>query len=124
MDNLDEKIREALQAEDRDIFETGEPGLRELVAETFRGKLRFFTWMTWAITLVFFVLQVWSAVLFFQSDNVESKLLWATAFLFFAMGVGMLKVWNWMQMDKVSVLREIKRLELQVARMSATRDQR
>ena len=30
MTNLDEKIREALQAEDKDIFETGEPGMRGL----------------------------------------------------------------------------------------------
>ncbi len=122
MDNLDERIREALKGEDRDIFETGEPGMRELVAETFRGKLRLFTWMTWFFVLVFFIMQVVSAVLFFGTDNLDAKLLWATSFLFFGMGVAMLKMWNWMQVDRVSILREIKRLELQVARLSNERD--
>ena len=122
MSNLDEMIRDALKAEDRDIFETGEPGMRELMAETFRGKLRLFTFLTWFMVLVFFVLQVVSAVFFFQSDNTDNKLMWATAFLFFGIGVAMLKMWNWMQMDKVSLLREIKRLELQVARLSAALD--
>ena len=123
MTNLDEKIREALRAEDQDIFETGEPGMRELVAETFRGKLRLFTWMTMFMVLVFFVLQIVTAVLFFRAEVLEDKILWATAFLFCGMAVGMLKMWNWMQMDKISVLREIKRLELQVARLSASRGQ-
>jgi len=31
----------------------------------------------------------------------------------------MLKMWFWMQMDKYVVLREVKRLELQVARLSS-----
>lgn len=35
-----------------------------------------------------------------------------------AMAVGVLKIWFWMQMDKVSLLREIKRMELQIARLT------
>ena len=117
MEDIDQRIRDALSDEDRALFEQGEPGLRDLVLETFRGRLRFFTWVSWIMTLVLFGLQVFSAVRYFGVEALEDKVMWATLFLFFAMGVGMLKIWLFMQMDKAAVLREIKRLELQVARL-------
>lgn len=36
-----------------------------------------------------------------------------------AVAVAMLKIWSWMEMHKNQVLREVKRLELQVARLAA-----
>jgi uncharacterized membrane protein YciS (DUF1049 family) len=44
---------------------------------------------------------------------------WSTGFLFCCLGTMMMKLWWWAQMDKNSLTREIKRLELQIARLAA-----
>lgn len=118
MDDLDRRLQEALRGEDREIFAGGDPGLTELIAGTLRGRLRVLTMLGWGMTLAFFVLQVWSAVRFFAAGSLEDKLLWATSFLFFGLGVAMLKVWGWLEMGRYATIREIKRLELQVARLA------
>ncbi|MEE8169622.1 MAG: DUF6768 family protein [Phycisphaerae bacterium] len=33
--------------------------------------------------------------------------------------VAMLKIWYWMEMQRIVVMREIKRVELQIARLAA-----
>lgn len=117
MEDLDAKIREALKTGDPAMFPDDEPALRELIAATLRSRYRSLTVLTWCLTLVFFVLQVLSAVRFFQAQSTDDRILWATAFLFFGMGVAMLKMFTWMEMERYAVIREIKRLELQVARL-------
>ena len=45
-------------------------------------------------------------------------LLWAAACVVCMSGVSMMKVWYWMELNKNAVTREIKRLELQIARLA------
>ncbi len=118
---IDDQIRAAL-AEVPDAQLAGpfeHAGVIELFLSTFRGRNRWITWivMFWAIT--FFVLAVISAVKFFQTDDVQQQVLFGAAFIVCMMANGMLKTWQWMQMDKIVILREIKRLELQVAHLTA-----
>jgi hypothetical protein len=44
---------------------------------------------------------------------------WGIGGIVFLLGVSMLKVFAWMQMDKNALLREMKRLELIVSSLSA-----
>ena len=43
---------------------------------------------------------------------------WGLGGIVFLIGVSMLKLFAWMQMDKNALLREIKRLEIQVSSLS------
>ena len=45
----------------------------------------------------------------------RGEILCATIFLFGMLGIGQMKMWYWMQMNRNALAREIKRLELQVA---------
>ena len=121
MNELDKKIRDALREEDAEIFDDigGEPSMLEMVFETFRGKHRWLVLLTMFWTLVFFVLGVLAAVQFFTREDPREMLLWAIGFIFCMSAVSMLKVWFWMELNKNAITREIKRLELQIARLAA-----
>ena len=120
MNVLDDKIREALQKEDAELFEDvgSEPSIYEMLMETFRGRHRWLVFLTMFWTIVFMVLGVLSVVRFFQAEETRDMLMWAAASAFLLSGVSMMKVWYWMELNKNSVTREIKRLELQIARLA------
>ncbi len=120
MNELDKKIREALRAEDADLVDDfdSEPSIFEMVLETFRGRHRWLVFLTIFWTLVFLVLGVLSVIQFFQAEETRDLLMWAAASAFFFSGVIMMKVWYFMELNKNAVTREIKRLELQIARLA------
>jgi hypothetical protein len=121
MKNIDDTIRQALRAEDRELFEEfgGEQSLFEMVMETFRGRSRWLKFGMFFNILVFTVLAVWTAIRFFGADTTHGMVGWATGFVCCMLGTMMMKLWWWAQMDKNCVTREIKRLELQIARLAA-----
>jgi uncharacterized membrane protein YciS (DUF1049 family) len=121
MNDIDKSIRAALAAEDRELFEEygGEQSLWEMVADTFRGRQR---WLKIGMTfniLAFTILAVVVAFQFFGAETTRAMILWATLFLFCCLGAMMMKLWWWQQMDRNALTREIKRLELQIARLAA-----
>ncbi len=120
MSDLDDKIREALRNEDADLLKDfdDEPTIFETVIEVFRGKLRWLTMLTVFWSLVFFVLIAICAVKFFNTDVSNDKILWAVGFMIFMSAVSMMKIWFWLEMNKNAITREIKRLELQIARLA------
>lgn len=120
MSELDKKIREALQAQDRELFDeySGEQGLFEMVAETFQTRHRWLVLLVWFWMLVFFVMSIITAVQFFRAESTRDLIAWAVGFLFFMLGTSLLKTWYWMEMNKNSITREIKRVELQIARLA------
>lgn len=123
MSHIDDTIRKALRAEDDDLLrDLAEPGMLKQAIDSLRGSSRWLRAMAIIFTLSFFGLQIWSAIMFFRATDLQHMIAWATGFLFCGLAVAMLKMWFWMQMDKYVVLREIKRLELQVATLAQRRD--
>jgi len=120
MNELDRKIKEALRQEGHEDFDDAvpEPSVFEMIFETFRGKHWWLSVLTFSWTLVFFVLAVFSAVKFFNVEDPRDTMMWALAFVFCMMAVSMLKMWFWMELNKNAITREIKRLELQIARLA------
>ncbi|MDX1644241.1 MAG: DUF6768 family protein [Thermoanaerobaculia bacterium] len=119
MSELDDKIRQALDETGVDLggFGPEDDSFRALIADAYRGKLR---WVSIAMTfwqLVFFVVFVWAGVRFFSAATAADPLFWATIFLMTGVGVSMMKILHWMTINRNRLLREIKRLELEVARM-------
>ena len=120
MSNLDDRIREALQ----EGGEAGEPQLREMIGDMFRGRLRWLNAAGYLIGVAFFVAAIVAAVRFYQAQEMRAMLMWAIALVFCLMTVGLLKVWFWLELQKSAILREIKRLELQVARLGRAGEDR
>jgi uncharacterized membrane protein YciS (DUF1049 family) len=120
MKDLDKKIREAIRAEDPDLVAGfgEEPSIFELLFDTMRGRHRWLNLLGAIFTLAFLALAIVCAVKFFAADEVRDLLMWAAGFVVCFSSVGMMKIWYWLEMQRNATTREIKRLELQIARLA------
>lgn len=120
MTDLNDRIRQALRAdEDEALAEFAEePDLFEQVIETFRGRSKWLVVMTMGVGIVFMILSIIALVKFFQAEEVRGMIAWALGFVFCLSAVMAMKVWYWMELQKNAITREIKRLEIQVARLA------
>jgi len=116
MSDIDEKIRNALVAEDQkaiDEIDDG-AGLFELIGLTFKGKQ---AWMTYY--MYFFGLIVASALVYFViqylgAADIKTSLNWALLILGCLFMITLIKILSWQQIQKAELLREIKRLEMRI----------
>ncbi len=116
--SIDERIKEALGYDDANSRGSDEATALQLIGDTIRGRYRTLAWLAALFTFAMFGLTVFAAVRMFQASDVRETVLWAVGAMWGAMGVGLLKMWFWMQMDRYSLVREIKRLEVQIARLA------
>jgi len=70
------------------------------------------------INLVFLALFIYCVIQFLDTDVTNDLIQWAVAGVICLMVMGMIKLFAWMQMDKNALMRELKRLELQVSALS------
>ena len=54
-----------------------------------------------------------------HASNLEDMLRWGAGSALAFAGLALVKVWFWMEMQKNAIMREVKRLELQVASLAA-----
>lgn len=113
MSDVDDKIRQALQAEAANEGHD-EGGYFEMIAETFRGKLRWLAILVWIEMIAFGAAAIVFAVLFFWADAVRDWILYANLCLGTAMVLSLLKLGYWLRINRNSLAREIKRLEIEV----------
>ena len=120
MTKLDEKIMQSLNDEDAALLQTqmNELGVFDALAETFKGKHRFINVFGFILAFAMFGLVVYFGINFFTVDHVIEKLNWLAGFLASLIALAMLKLWFWMEMNRVSLLRDIKRIELHTVLMS------
>lgn len=119
MDDLDRKIEAALSAEDRAVLsQYGEQGLLGQVRGLFSGKLGWLSAVTFVAATLMFAIGVWAAWKFYHADDIATMLRWAGLAWFGLMAQIMIKLWSWMRMETNRVIREVKRLELQIARLN------
>ncbi|NNL30218.1 MAG: hypothetical protein HKO77_04305 [Gemmatimonadetes bacterium] len=117
--DVDEFIREALGPGEGELWDDlGEPSLVELVSETFAGRRRFLNLLSWVLTLVFFLAGLYSAVHMLEAQDTRQTVVWLGATGFCCFAVFALKTWGWLEMVRISVTREVKRVELQLAHLA------
>lgn len=117
--NLDDLIRRGLQQEDRELFDQleGDMSLQDMALSAFRGRSRGLKIFAMMLSLVFFALTVFCVWRFVQTEELRSAMNWGLAAAFCFLNVAMLKLYFWMEMHKIALLREVKRVELQVCRL-------
>lgn len=118
-EEIDKLIKETLTQEEAKFYEElEEQNMLQMVGGLFQGKNKWIMYLMNFMTLVFFGLFVYCTVQFFNTTETNELIKWGIGSLVFLLGVSMLKVFAWMQMDKNAILREIKRLEIQVSSLS------
>lgn len=118
-EEIDQLIKESLSPEEAQFYdELDEQSLLEMVAGLFKTKHWWLMIMMNIVTVAAFIIFIYCVVQFFDTEETNELIKWGLGGVFCMMIVAMLKLFSWMQMDKNAILRELKRLELQVASLS------
>ena len=116
MNDIDAQIKAALSAEDRAALDQiqDQAGLFELLGLSFTGKQAWMTWYMWIMGFGVFALGLYFLSLFFAADDLKTSLAWALAIIVCMFVLAIIKVLSWQQMQKLELMREIKRLEMRL----------
>lgn len=118
MTNLDQAIRQALSAEDKAFLDKLDKETPiDDVFGAFQGRYGALNVFAALITFALFGVFIYCAWSAFGAAQMRETMLWGFGASLAMLGVAMLKIYFWMEMHKNQVLRELKRLELQVARL-------
>ncbi|QTE23433.1 DUF6768 family protein [Polaribacter cellanae] len=116
IEEIDKLIKETLSKEEAKFYDgLKEQNMLDSVLGLFQGKNKWIMFLMNFMTLVFFGLFVYCTVNFFNTDVTNELIKWGIGGLVFLFGVSMLKIFAWMQMDKNTLIREMKRLELLIS---------
>ncbi len=115
-EEIDQLIEQALTEEEAEFYhKLDEQNLLEMVGGLFKGKLKWLTVMTFFVQLIMFGLAIYFVYRFLNTSDLAWMLKFGAGAFFCMMSVGMLKLFHWMEMHKNVLIREMKRMELQVS---------
>lgn len=115
-EEIDRLIEQALTEEEATFYhKLDEQNLLEMVGGLFQGKMKWLSVMVMIIQVIMFALAVYFAIQFFTATELEQMIRLGVAAMVFLLSTTVLKMFQWMQMDKNAIIREIKRMELQVS---------
>jgi hypothetical protein len=117
MRNPDQTIEDALRAEERDLLLRigDEPGYLDQALSIFSGKTGWVSAILMVTQAVAFIAGVWTAWNFFQATETLSALHWGLPSAVLLMTSLTIKMAMWPTIHANRVLRELRRMELQIA---------
>ncbi len=119
MTDIDQLIKETLTKEEAKFYdELDEQNLLEMIGGVFKTKHRWLMVIMHIVNLIAFGLFVYCLIRFFNTDNINELIKWSGAGFLCIMTVSMVKIFWWGQMEKNTILRELKRLELQISSLA------
>ncbi len=123
MTKFDDKLGASLSADDRAFLEDLEDGrgLFEQLGTTFQGPMRFWTYLMGLYTLGFAIFAFfcgWQAI---EAGEVRETILWSSGCIISFIAIGLLKMWLFDRMNTLTILGELKKIELRVAQIDDVR---
>ena len=116
MNSIDEQIRKALSEEDQRLFDEidDQPGLFEMIGMVFAGKQAWMSYYMWAMWIIVVVAGLYFLQQYANTSDIKLSLSWAVAVIGCLHILTIIKVIGWRQMQKIELMREIKRIEMRV----------
>lgn len=115
-EELDEMIKKALSREEQEYYDNlQEQTPFEMIGELFKGKQKWFTLGNGVVSLAFIGLAIYSLIQILNIEETNQLIRWSLVLVASMMTTSMLKLWNWLQMNKNALTREIKKLQLLLA---------
>lgn len=116
--DIDQRIKRELENETAEIDRilADEKSLFGMLGRVFTGNLRRWAAFGMLLTLSFVALTVWCGYEFFVATGAGDRIFWGVLALAAFHTVSMFKLWFFMEMNRSSIIREAKRLELAIAR--------
>ena len=118
-EDIDKLIKETLTQEEANFYDgLEEQGLWGMVVGIFQGKLGWIVVIMNIINLIVFGFLIYCFIQFFNVTETNELIKWGLGIVICMVFNVMIKLYAWMQMDKNAILREMKRLELQMSSLS------
>ena len=119
-EEIDALIKEALTEEEAKFYDNlDEQNLFEMLGGLLQEKNKWLILLLNAVMVIVFGVLVYSVTQFFDTELTNELIKWSLAIVVCLLMVSVLKIFIWMQMDKNSIKREIKRIELQISTLSS-----
>lgn len=121
MPDLDKMIEEALDAEERDLLRSigEEPGFFRQTFGMFSGPAAWVNVLLMVVQGLVFIAGVWTGWKFFQAGDALTALRWGLPAAVLLLMSLIIKMGMWPTLQTNRVIRELKRVELQIARISS-----
>lgn len=116
-EEIDKLITESLSKDEAEFYMNleKEEGLLKSMAGLFSGKLAWVTAVMMIVSLIGVIIAFYSGYHMFISESTVEILHYGSIMFIAFMFASMIKLWTWLQMQKNSILREVKRIEYQIA---------
>ena len=92
-----------------------EADVLRLIGRSFKGMFRITLAVVVLLQVVFAGLAIYCAYQMLNIDDIGTKIHWASGAIATFIVFGLLRIWLFMELNRLSVLREMKRVELQIA---------
>jgi hypothetical protein len=111
---LDDKIKASLNAEQLQLDKviSTDDGLFERITGVYQGSMRWWVMLSSLIALFLTAGFIYAGFQFYIADNVSEQVFWAVWFVVGLMMQVAIKLWIFMEMNRVAQLKELKRTEL------------
>tara|TARA_R110000868_G_scaffold410693_5_gene699847 strand:+ start:25148 stop:25540 length:393 start_codon:yes stop_codon:yes gene_type:complete len=115
-EEIDLLIEESLSIEDAEFYHNlDEQGMFKQWGGLYKGKLGKWAILVTTFQIIITVFAFWLGYKFFTVNDTILMAKYGAGMLIGVIMNGLLKQWHWMQMDKNTILLEMKRIEFQVA---------
>jgi len=118
--NIDEKIKRELEQDkpDFDAILIDDEGLFERASGIFKGGMK-----RWMIVVSLFMiiigsLAVWAGYRFYVANEVQEQIFWGVCFILGIMVQGFAKQFVIEEANRISIMREIKRVEISIIKLA------
>jgi len=120
MTDLNKKILEAIRENDDGTIELDaeDANIFKLMAASLKGAFRGVVLISIIFMFVFVGLAIYCGYQMLETEDVGEKIEWAVGVILAFIVFGILRLWFFLELNRLSLLREIKRVELQVALMA------
>lgn len=128
MTDIDDRIRGALDEDDKAFLASleEERGLFRQIGDTWQGPMGGWSKLAFAMAVVFGLVMLvlaWQVIQTMHGHSVAEHTIWAIALLMVLTMLGFIKQWIFERMNMLTILREVKRLQVQVAMLERDKQQ-
>lgn len=115
-ENIDQLIKEALTEDEQALFNSyDEQNMLQKFGGLFQGKMKWLNAMGMVVQFIMFGLAIYLGYRFFNTTDMVEMIQFGFGTGLLMMAVTGIKFFQFMEINKNAVIREIKRMELQVS---------
>lgn len=124
MTDIDNRIRDVLDEDDKAFLNELEAdrGLWRQIGDSLTGPMGGWAKLIFVVSFFLGMGMLYAGWRFFTADAAEGQVLWGLVLLGALMMQGFTKDWFFSRMNMLSILREVKRLQWQVAQLEKRAD--